>query len=437
VSSGFTEQEFGPGAEKPLGPDPKTQANGHDADPWPVLAAEAYHGLAGEVVNTISPQTEADPVSLLMQFLVFVGNAIGRGPHYQVNRDRHYTNLYILLVGASAKARKGLAAGLIRALLEVAEPNWANSCIHGGMSSGEGVLHAIRDAVYTVKKGVSAMTDPGVADKRLLLDEREFYSALAVMQREGNIVSRVVRDAWDCLPVLRTMTKNTQTRVANAFISIVGHITTDELRQTLDHTSMANGYANRFLFACVHRSKELPFGGDVVEMPALGAKVQAVIETARAVERITMTASAKELWRDVYPALSAERPGLLAAVTARAEAQTIRLALIYALLDGASAIDRVHLEAALAMWKYCEASARYIFGDLLGNTTADAILRALRQVGASGMSRTAINDLFGRNRSSGNLQQALELLLTSGRARYTSMPTSGRRGRPTETWYAV
>ena len=297
-----------------------------NAGQWPrrpirgrCLPPAAYHGLAGEVVNTISPQTEADPVSLLLQFLVFVGNAIGRGPHYQVNRDRHYTNLYILLVGASAKARKGLAAGLIRALLEVAEPNWANSCIHGGMSSGEGILHAIRDPVYTVKKGVSAMTDPGVADKRLLLDEREFYSALAVMQREGNIVSRIVRDAWDCLPVLRTLTKNTQTRVANAFISIVGHITTDELRQTLDHTSMANGYANRFLFACVHRSKELPFGGDVVEMAALGAKVQAVIETARAVERVTMTASAKELWRDVYPALSAERPGLLAAITARAE----------------------------------------------------------------------------------------------------------------------
>ena len=48
--------------------------------------------------------------------------------------------------------------------------------------------------------------------------------------------------------------------------------------------------------------------------------------------------------------------------------------------------DRLEETGALAtMWKYCEASARYIFGDLLGNTTADAILRALRQVGASGM----------------------------------------------------
>ena len=33
------------------------------------------------------------------------------------------------------------------------------------------------------------------------------------------------------------------------------------------------------------------------------------------------------------------------------------------------------------------ASARFIFGDLLGNTTADAILRALRKAGASGQTR--------------------------------------------------
>jgi hypothetical protein len=238
--------------------------------------------------------------------------------------------------------------------------------------------------------------------------------------------------------MLRTLTKNTHTRVANAFISIVGHITTDELRQTLDHTSMANGYANRFLFACVHRSKELPFGGDVVEMAALGAKVQAVIETARAVGRVTMTASAEELWRDVYPALSAERPGLLAAITARAEAQTIRLALIYALLDGASAIDRVHLDAGLAVWAFCAASARHIFGDLLGNTTADAILAALRRRAPGGMTRTEISNVFDHNRRSGDIAQALELLLTSGKARFeTTPPPSGRRGgRPTETWHA-
>lgn len=52
----------------------------------------AYYGLAGDVVRTIAPHSEADPVAILVQFLTAVGNAIGRGPYYQVEGDRHGTN---------------------------------------------------------------------------------------------------------------------------------------------------------------------------------------------------------------------------------------------------------------------------------------------------------------------------------------------------------
>ena len=85
------------------------------------------------------------------------------------------------------------------------------------------------------------------------------------------------------------------------------------------------------------------------------------------------------------------------------------------------------------MWTYCEASARFIFGDLLGNTIADAILRALRTAGANGMSRTDISDVFGHNRDSGKITPALELLLTSGKARFETTPhqaAAGGRRRP-------
>ncbi len=33
--------------------------------PWPAMDQEAYHGLAGDVVRTIEPHTEADPVAIL------------------------------------------------------------------------------------------------------------------------------------------------------------------------------------------------------------------------------------------------------------------------------------------------------------------------------------------------------------------------------------
>ena len=76
------------------------KANGQDHDAaWPVMDQAAYHGLAGEVVARILPDTESDPIALLLQYLVSFGNAVGRGPHYLIEQDRHFANLFTVLVG--------------------------------------------------------------------------------------------------------------------------------------------------------------------------------------------------------------------------------------------------------------------------------------------------------------------------------------------------
>jgi hypothetical protein len=339
------------------------KGNGQDRDAaWPLMAPAAFHGLAGEVVTRILPDTESDAIALLLQYLVSFGNAVGRLPYYLIEQDRHFANLFTVLVGQTSKSRKGTSAGRIRALFKIADPEWTRERILGGMSSGEGVITAVRDPVYAMRKGVEELIDAGVSDKRLLLDEREFFQALAVLKREGSILSRVIRDAWDCAEKLATLTKHSPTRAIQPFISIVGHITADELRQALDHTSMANGYANRFLFACVRRSKLLPHGGKLSEEVTgrLGAQTLEALTVARGVEQVTMTDAANQHWNDVYPKLSEGPPGLLGAITDRAEAQTTRLALVYALLDQARQIDVVHIDAALALWNFCVGSARYI-----------------------------------------------------------------------------
>ena len=55
-------------------------------------------------------------------------------------------------------------------------------------------------------------------------------------------------------------------------------------------------------------------------------EIAAALEKARTLGRLTMTPEATAEWEAVYPALSAERPGLLGAILGRAEAQVIRLA---------------------------------------------------------------------------------------------------------------
>jgi hypothetical protein len=57
----------------------------------------------------------------------------------------------------------------------------------------------------------------------------------------------------------------------------------------------------------------------------------------------------------------------------------MRLACLYALLDCSAVVNAYHLMAALDVWRYCEDSARFIFGDAVGDAMADEILRELRQ----------------------------------------------------------
>src|SRR5205814_4726395 len=90
--------------------------------------------------------------------------------------------------------------------------------------------------------------------------------------------------------------------------------------------------------------------------------------------------------------------------------QVTRLSAIYALLDKSRVIRPEHLNAALALWDYCERSARWIFGTGTGDRSADKILRALRHA-ENGMTKTEISvEVFNRHASSTEIDEALRLL---------------------------
>ncbi|MGA7698186.1 MAG: hypothetical protein WCB27_01145, partial [Thermoguttaceae bacterium] len=233
---------------------------------------------------------------------------------------------------------------------------------------------------------------------------------------------------------LRTLTRNSPAKATGAHISIVGHITRDELRQQLAEVDMANGLANRFLWLCVRRSKCLPEGGALheVDFAPIVREIHECVDFARGIGEIRRDNEARGIWADVYPGLSQGRPGLLGAATSRAEAQVMRLAVIYALLDKSDKVRVEHLRAALAVWQFAEQSARYIFGSRLGDPTADAILQALRE-NSEGMDRTAIREYFQRNKSAEEIGRALGVLVEAGLARCERIAETG--GRPREVWF--
>jgi hypothetical protein len=412
--------------------------------PWPDQpAAEAFHGLAGKIVRTIEPASEADPVALLVQTLVAFGNVIGRSAHFVVEADWHRGNEFVVLVGRTSKARKGTSWGRIERLFKEVQEQWASERVQSGLSSGEGLIWAVRDPILKreriKQRGEAARyeeveADPGIADKRLLVYEPEFCNVLKQTERQGNTLSAILRNAWDGRD-LRSMTKNSPAKATGAHVSLCGHITADELRRYLTATETANGFANRFLWVCADRSKHLPEGGtvDPAAWDGLRAELVEALTFATSAGRLVRDAQARRIWCEVYGELSDGKPGLAGALLARAEAHAMRLALIYALLDHSEVIKAEHLLAALALWDYCERSVYYIFGDSMGDPVADDLLRMLRS-DPGGLTRNQMMDLFVRHVSSDRIGRALGLLLQHRLARSEKEPTGGRSA---ERWFAV
>jgi hypothetical protein len=426
-------------------------------DDWPKpLESEALYGLAGEFVSEVLPETEADAAALLMHFLTTAAAMFGREKYFSVSGTQHHARLFSVAVGGTASGRKGTALDCVlhvfqlvdslTELDELATDESANGNLSGifaegkfcdenmvsGLTSGSGLIFAVRDP-----REVRNNVDPGVSDKRLLVVESELGGVLRICQRKENDLSAVIRDAWDG-KTLRTLAKQEPAKATRPHINIIGHVTREELRATLSKVDTANGFANRILWYCAKRSKLLPDGGALHarDFCSLANRIQSAVRFARQPEQMARSEAASKLWHKVYGELTSGRAGVFGNVTTRAEAQTLRLSILYALLDESKIIDVPHLKAALAVWKYCEASARWAFGASLGNPTADELLTALRLVKPNGLTSTEISGLFTRNRNSSQIREACGLLQRCGLARPVTAKRSGP-GRPGVSWYAT
>lgn len=431
-------------------PDP-TPIRANAVAGWPEPPAEAaYHGLAGEIVRALDPHTEADPVGVLVTLLAGFGNAIGRRPHLVLDNKRHPLLLWPVLVGPTGIGRKGTALAVAGRIFGRALPLWWDRR-ESSLATGEGVIHRVRDQqtareAIKVKGRVTGyqevVTDQGIEDKRLFVAATEFGSVLQVMGRDRNILSGILRNAWDGDP-LGNLTKTNAAKATGAHIAVNGHVTPEEVRDLLSAGDAANGFANRFLWICVRRSKLLPLGSDANEheVDLLGDVFQRTVEDAAQLDRLRLDEGAASMWVRVYDALATRESGVVGQLLSRAEPMVQRLAGLYAALDVSPTIAADHLEAALALWGYAEASVKYIFGPQQPATPAsqlgpsyirNTILDAL----ASGeLSQTeVINDLFGGNLRPPEPHATLDALLTDGLVtRRLERPESGR-GRNVTRW---
>jgi hypothetical protein len=396
--------------------------------PGPPVPEEALHGLAGEIVKKLRPQTESHPMGLLLEFMCAFGNIIGPSAYYQVEDSKLYTNIFCVTVGQSSKARKGTGQNRINRIAEQLDQKWYRERRTSGLGSGEIVISLVRDPAEGLIKDKKTgeikreMIDLGIEDKRLLVCEGEFAGILAVANRADNVLSSVIRDAWDSKEI-RNMAKSGSSVCLHPHISISANITREELLLQMREADRFNGFGNRFLWCHVERQALLPHGGEDIEWNDEIVKLFECVTFAQSRKRVYMDRNARLMWERMYRELSTAAPGIVGAVTSRGEAQVCKLALIYSLLDKSEHIGVEHLKAAKACWNYCESSARQIFR---GGASKEETQLVQFLDGQSKTMTEIREQLYRRNRKATDIRQDLDRLISLKRV----AETKDAKGKP-------
>lgn len=410
----------------------------------PVMGIDAFTGPAGDLANACAQDSEADAAACLVQMLALSGAKFGRQSWISVGQSQHHPRLFVAVVGPSSSGRKGTSLSAVKSIFREAERIIAadksgtgglreDLQITSGISSGEGIVYAVRDPRWdNDEDGNWVIVDNGVDDKRLLLAEPELAQLFEVSRRSGNIISSMVRQAWDG-DDLGIVTRVKPLKATEPHISLIGHITPAELRAKMGGTDVSNGLANRFVWAWSQRSRSVPEphplpAGVVRELAQPWA--DAVIWANRRSGAMKMDADASEFWADQYAFLSADRPGTLGPLAARGPAQVLRIALIYALLDRSQYVRAHHLAAGVAVWRYCLETCQHIFGESQVDPVAQKILDALADSEAGQLDRLFIrNSVLSKHVSAPDMDRALADLTSQGLIAEVQMKGRGRPRR--------
>lgn len=390
----------------------------------PVLGDAAYHGPIGEFIHGIGPYTEATDAGLLAHSLAAAGFLAGPGFYVHAG-SKQPARVNFVVVGPTSTGRKGTAASVVDEVGQRVDPElWTRRRV-SGLSSGEGLIEKLAD--YYEKKD-DGTTKRIYVEKRLLVVEPEFSRLLANIRREGNIVSQVIREAYDT-GFLSTLTVKPRI-AAGAHVSIVAHITLEELAARFGHIEMANGFGNRFGWILSKSEKVLPHTEPFPE--ALFFEIEKRLRTLQTYGNekqsrcVALTTNAQKLWVEWYPHLRADRPGMVGAMTARGSSMVLRLALVYALVDNAKgSIGPAHLKAAKAVWEFSCTCAAQLFGSAAVDSLSTKVLDLLLN---GPMTRTKFNSHLSADQKE-QIDGCLSQLESEGRITKSVKKAKGA-GRP-------
>jgi hypothetical protein len=144
---------------------------------------------------------------------------------------------------------------------------------------------------------------------------------------------------------------------------------------------------------------------------------------------------ARDTWASFYRfARTGIGQGVAREMTGRSVAHAVRIATLYAILDGADAIHTRHLDAARAWIEYGAATVAQVF-TTSSVGSAGALLTAIRDAGPDGLTLTEQSAVFHRNRTAEELRVMREEL--EHQHLIATVRTNSAGGRPPDRSVAI
>lgn len=439
-------------------PKPKRKRKGQQEDEGefsdyvlsrPELHNVALFGVLRDMVDAACANSEAVRPTVAIHILARFAATIGRTAYIQIGDQRRHLRMNALIVGPTAKGRKGTSAEMPNELFTQAEvrliaSGWWPLRKLTALATGEGLIHMVRDPRHDHEGNIE---DAGVDDKRLLFDVSEFAGVLAQARREAATISTVLRDAFDGVRLV-TPTKTSFCEASDTHIVVIGSVPETEIVKTLTSTDITNGLANRFPMFYSVRTKVVPMpkATDPQLMQGFAEHLAWAIYEATKQAQISMDDDALDYWCNVYHRLEeTAHPPAVAALLARQSTYTLIFAALLALLNRQTVIQRDHLDAALAWVQFWEDTTLFVFSNGEQNEQAirmkglkDEIVQAMATLGGIKVKHSDVADNVTNKYQKAwplakDVKMAVELLERESPPRiYSETVTTG--GRPSNLY---
>ena len=303
------------------------------------MPAIAYHGLVERFVEVLSKSTEAPREFLVAAFLTVVGALIGRQAWVTYSRPT-YPNLFTLLIGETATARKTTAMAFALDLMTtVVERTHLKVKPLYGLASVEGLAAAMKDGDAQDSYRVVAVED-------------ELKSLLRKAQQKGvsNLIPRLT-ELFNCGPSFEVNTKADKTIIKNPFACIVSASTPAWFAESIGESEISGGFLNRWTMFSGKTDKLIPFpeSPDAATWERIVEELTCVVRQARG--DYLLSQEARELFGDFFRTLrsACKEEGLRTEATARTDLHAIKFALLFAVLDRKRRIEVDDVSRGIAL----------------------------------------------------------------------------------------